>query len=77
MDRFGTTQGVRYGVLVSIFLAAAALGIQRRIRVSPTALPAAAINLRSFKDDASPYLRQLLVSDILVRLCERIPLDSA
>ena len=73
MDRFGTAQGVRYGVLVSIFLAAAALGIQRRIRVSPTAVPAAALNLRSFKDDASPYLRQLLVSDILVRLCERIP----
>src|SRR5688500_5369921 len=49
MDRFGTTQGIRYGVLVSIFVAAAALGIQRRIRVSPTAVPAAWLNLRSFK----------------------------
>jgi MFS family permease len=73
MDRFGTTQGVRYGVLASMILAGAAIWLQRRIRIDKSPAPASKISLRMFREDAGPELRRLLVSDILVRLCERIP----
>ena len=73
MDRFGMTAGVRYGVLISMLLAGAALGLQRAIRVKSTVAGTPTLGFRSLGREADPRLRRLLASDILIRLCERIP----
>lgn len=75
IDRFGIINGVRIGLTVSIFLSAATILVQRQLREAPT--PASARpdrwtfwqSLRGF----NAPLRRLLLSDILVRFCERIP----
>jgi MFS family permease len=75
IDRFGVINGVRIGLIVSIFLSAATILVQRQLREAPT--PAVAgpdrwtfwQSLRGF----NAPLRRLLLSDILVRFCERIP----
>lgn len=75
IDRFGVIDGVRIGLVVSILLSAATIFVQRRLREAPTnAIPTAARwNFwQSFVAFNSP-LRRLLLSDILVRFCERIP----
>lgn len=73
MDHFGVEHGFRYGVLISIFLAAAALWLQRDLRISPVVTGPHALDFRSLQRDADLGLRRLLLSDILVRFCERIP----
>ncbi|MCW5976722.1 MAG: MFS transporter [Bryobacteraceae bacterium] len=73
MDRFGLTSGVRYGVLLSILLAGAALALQRNLGVTPKMAAAPVLDFHALRRDAGPELRRLLVSDILVRFCERIP----
>jgi MFS family permease len=75
IDRFGIVTGVRIGLTVSILLSAATILVQRQLREDR----ANAIygverwnfwrSLRAF----DPPLRRLLLSDILVRFCERIP----
>ena len=74
IDRFGIIDGVRIGLVMSILLSGATLFLQRKLRDSPKSEPAVerwnfARSLRAF--DAP--LRRLLLSDILVRFCERIP----
>ena len=73
LDRFGTVQGVRLGVLASLILGVVALVIQARLHsdsaVSHRDQPRLGGALRSL----SPELRRLLLSDILIRFCERIP----
>ncbi len=75
IDRFGLITGVRIGLTVSILLSAATLLIQLQLRETPAPAIAAAErwsfwqSLRAFH---AP-LRRLLLSDILVRFCERIP----
>jgi len=82
IDRFGIIGGVRIGLLISILLSAITIVVQRRLREEPkqTTQNVAAVgseserwnlwqNLRGF---SSP-MRRLLLSDILVRFCERIP----
>lgn len=75
IDRFGIITGVRIGLAVSIIFSGATLLVQSRLReerprqsepVEPWSLRQ---SLRAFN---SP-LRRLLLSDILVRFCERIP----
>jgi MFS family permease len=75
IDRFGMIAGVRIGLTISIVLSSATILLQRQL---PTSAPVTATaperwsfwrSLRNF----SPPLRRLLLSDILVRFCERIP----
>jgi len=75
IDRFGIINGVRIGLIVSIVLSAVTILVQRQLREAP--IPAVARpdrwtfwqSLRGF----NAPLRRLLLSDILVRFCERIP----
>ena len=75
IDRFGIVTGVRIGLIASIVLSAITLLVQGQIREEPTAKIAGEDRWtfwRSLREFNAP-LRRLLVSDILVRFCERIP----
>ena len=75
IDRFGIINGVRLGLIISIFLSAATILIQRQLREAPisvSARPERWTFWQSLRGFNLP-LRQLLLSDILVRFCERIP----
>jgi MFS family permease len=75
IDRFGIVDGVRIGLVLSIVLSGATIFVQRQLRESPPdAMPKIERwnfwrSLRAFQ----PPLRRLLLSDILIRFCERIP----
>ena len=84
IDQFGIIGGVRIGLVISILLSALTILLQRQFREEP---PAKAIDLgdaamiaqderwtlwRSLREFNSP-MRRLLLSDILIRFCERIP----
>ena len=84
IDQFGIIGGVRIGLVISILLSALTILLQRQLREEP---PAKAIDLgdaamiaqgerwtlwRSLRQFNSP-MRRLLLSDILIRFCERIP----
>jgi MFS family permease len=75
IDRFGIVTGVRIGLTFSIVLSAATILVQRQFREDRSnAIPGTERwnfwrSLRAF----DPPLRRLLLSDILVRFCERIP----
>src|SRR5205823_9737495 len=77
IDRFGILTGVRIGLIVSIFLSAATILVQRQLR--ETAAPAIASpdhwTFRQSLGEFNAPLRRLLLSDILVRFCERIPFE--
>jgi MFS family permease len=75
IDRFGVIGGVRIALIVSIVLSAATIFVQRELQDEPK--PEAALDekwgfLRSLREFNSP-MRRLLLSDILIRFCERIP----
>src|SRR5437868_15235535 len=74
IDRFGVINGVRIALTVSIFLSVVTIFVQAQLREEPK---------KEFKFDRwslwqslrefnSP-MRRLLLSDILIRFCERIP----
>jgi MFS family permease len=75
IDRFGVVNGVRIGLALSVLLSGATIWVQRQLREDgAAAIPATERwnfwrSLRAF----DPPLRRLLLSDILVRFCERIP----
>src|SRR3979411_1135889 len=75
IDRFGIVNGVQIGLTVSIGFSPATDLVQRQLREDRiNAIPGAERwnfwrSLRAF----DPPLRRLLLSDILVRFCERIP----
>jgi len=75
IDRFGVIDGVRIGLVMSIVLSGATLLVQSRLRDQRRPGNASLErwnfwqSLRAF----DPPLRRLLLSDILVRFCERIP----
>jgi MFS family permease len=75
IDRFGMITGVRIGLLVSIVVSTATIGVQRlfqtKARVAKTKQDRWTFwqSLTSF----NAPLRRLLLSDILIRFCERIP----
>ena len=74
IDRFGIIQGTRFGVMAAIVLACVTVAIQWQIKDvqrthSPVGRASFWQSVRSFR----PALRRLLLSDVLVRFCERIP----
>lgn len=74
IDRFGIIGGVRIALTISIFLSTVAIFIQWQLREEPKQEVAdERWNFwRSLREFNSP-MRQLLLSDILIRFCERIP----
>jgi MFS family permease len=75
IDRFGIINGVRIGLVVSVFLSAATILLQRQLREEPKEKIGASDRWnfwRSWREFNSP-MRRLLLSDILVRFCERVP----
>src|SRR6266480_4477846 len=75
IDRFGIINGVRIALLISIFLSAATILLQRQLREEPKEKIEAIDRWnfwRSLREFNSP-MRRLLLSDILIRFCERIP----
>jgi MFS family permease len=75
VDQFGVVRGVRLGLLASIILSGATMLVQSRLREEPRPelAPSEHWNFwRSLGEFNSP-LRRLLLSDILIRFCERIP----
>ena len=77
IDRFGIINGVRIALLVSIFLSALTIIVQRQLReetnTATTAPEPERWNFwRTLREFNSP-MRRLLLSDILIRFCERVP----
>ena len=75
IDRFGIVGGVRIALLISIFLSAVTILVQRQLREEPKQEVAANERWsfwRSLREFNAP-MRRLLLSDILIRFCERIP----
>jgi MFS family permease len=76
--RFGWTTGIQYALLGCILLSVLTMAFQwfifEREPANQTAVnDAHAQNFRGVVRSFSPALRELLVSDILIRFCERIP----
>jgi MFS family permease len=75
IDRFGIVDGTRIGLTISIVLSGATLLVQRQLR-EERPVHASPNERWSFWQSARAFnapLRRLLLSDILVRFCERIP----
>src|SRR6266513_5625426 len=72
IDRFGVIGGVRIALVISIVLSVAQIGVQRQLRDEPKEeTPVERLNfLQSLREFNSP-MRRLLLSDILIRFCER------
>lgn len=67
--------GVRVCLIISILLSAATILVQRKLRDEPTetVAPKERWNVLQSIRAFTPAIRRLLLSDILVRFCERIP----
>ena len=75
IDRFGIIPGVRIALIMSIFLSTVTIFVQWHLREEPKQEVATDERWsfwRSLREFNSP-MRRLLLSDILVRFCERIP----
>src|ERR1700720_2453649 len=75
IDRFGVIVGVRIALLISILLSAAAFFAQWQLREEPKDEAEKIVRWnfwRSLSEFDRP-MRRLLLSDILIRFCERIP----
>jgi MFS family permease len=81
IDRFGIIPGVRIALIISIFLSALTILVQRQLREKSNDLARVAAATpqpkhwnfwRSLGEFSSP-MRRLLLSDILIRFCERVP----
>jgi predicted MFS family arabinose efflux permease len=75
IDRFGVINGVRIALAISIVFSAATIVVQRQLQEipKPEATPEERWNFwRNLREFNRP-MRRLLLSDILVRFCERIP----
>jgi MFS family permease len=75
IDRFGIVGGVRIALVISIFLSTAIIFVQWQLREEPKQEVPADEHWnfwRSVREFNSP-MRRLLLSDILIRFCERIP----
>jgi MFS family permease len=78
ITRFGWTMGIRHALVGCIVLSLATMVFQWLILEKepvkpPNTATADARNFRGVVKSFSPALRELLVSDILIRFCERIP----
>src|SRR5215472_4422010 len=80
IDRFGIINGVRIALTISIFLSLVTIFVQWQLRDESTARARSSGTRaherwnfwRSLREFNSP-MRRLLLSDILIRFCERIP----
>jgi len=75
IDRFGIIGGVRIALLISIVLSTLTILVQRQLREEPKQEVATDERWnfwRSLREFNAP-MRRLLLSDILIRFCERIP----
>jgi MFS family permease len=82
IDQFGVIPGVRIALLTSIFLSALTILVQRQLRDDSGADARIATGTaprseqwsfwRSLREFHQP-MRSLLLSDILIRFCERVP----
>jgi MFS family permease len=73
LERFGMRGGMRIGFAVSIGLSIAMLVfLERALRGTRAAPPGASVEAPS-RTRLRPQLRQLLVADCLIRLCEGLP----
>jgi MFS family permease len=75
IDRFGIIPGVRIALVVSVFFSAGAIFLQRQLPEEPKERVQKSDRWnfwRSLRELNSP-MRRLLLSDILIRFCERIP----
>jgi len=75
IDHFGVIVGVRIALLISILLSAATLFVQWRLREEPKD-EGKKIERWNFWRSLGQFnrpMRRLLLSDILIRFCERIP----
>ena len=80
IDRFGIINGVRIALTISIFLSVVTIFVQWQLRDESTARARSSGTRtherwnfwRSLREFNSP-MRRLLLSDILIRFCERIP----
>jgi MFS family permease len=80
IDRFGIIDGVRIALIISILLSTVTIVVQWQLREGPngsarppgTPQPERWNLWRSVREFNSPT-RRLLLSDILIRFCERIP----
>ncbi len=74
IDRQGVVQGVRTGFAVSVALGVLALVIQQSIQEdAPETAAAHKATFRNLVKTFDPRLKRLLLSDILIRFCERLP----
>ncbi|HEY5991840.1 MAG TPA: MFS transporter [Candidatus Udaeobacter sp.] len=75
IDRSGIIGGVRIALIISIFLSALTILVQRQLREEPRE-EAPADERWNFWQSLREFnrpMRRLLLSDILIRFCERIP----
>src|SRR5438445_7693974 len=74
IDRFGVIGGVRIALVISIVLSGATIFVQRQIRdEAKPETPNERVNLLGSLREFNSPMQRLLLSDILVRFCERIP----
>ena len=75
IDRFGVIGGVRIALIISIFLSAVMIVVQLQLREEPKQEVAADARWNFWRSlhEFNPPMRRLLLSDILIRFCERIP----
>ncbi len=75
IDRFGVISGVRIALIISIFLSAVTIVVQLQLREEPKQEVAADARWNFWRSlrEFNPPMRRLLISDILIRFCERIP----
>jgi MFS family permease len=78
ITHFGWTQGVQYALLLCIALTLLTMAFQWFMFEPgkgglPPASASAAVNFLAVVRTFTPALRELLISDILIRFCERIP----
>ena len=75
IDRFGAIGGVRVALIITIVLSSLTILVQRQLREEPRQGSTAEERwnfLQSLREFNSP-MRRLLLSDIFIRFCERIP----
>jgi len=74
IDRFSVVGGVRIALVISIVLSGATIFVQRRLRDEPKEeTPEERLNFWQSLHEFNSPMRRLLLSDILIRFCERIP----
>jgi MFS family permease len=75
IDHFGVIVGVRIALIISILLSAGTLFVQWQLREEPKdeVKKIERWNFRRSLGEFNWPMRQLLLSDILIRFCERIP----